>query len=244
MADGGVETVTGKSATIRFNGRLCIHARRCVLSQPTVFKANVEGPWIDPDAASAEALHGRRLELSVRGDSRLTARRRRRRGQSQGQHDLGARERAARDQRRNRPGRRLAGTRATLCRCGASKNKPYCDGSHVAAAFAATGEPATTASVAARQTRWSVGHYALTRTDRSASPAQSRSFLEQGARSTASKGPRSAAAGTPGESRIATALTLGSGSSRPRRWNGRRLCNADKRRRRSDCRGIMAGSRA
>src|SRR6185437_4662950 len=32
--------------------------------------------------------------------------------------------------------------RATLCRCGASKNKPYCDGSHVAAGFQATGEPA------------------------------------------------------------------------------------------------------
>ena len=45
-----VETVTGKSATIEFNGQLCIHARRCVLSQPGVFKANVEGPWIDPDA--------------------------------------------------------------------------------------------------------------------------------------------------------------------------------------------------
>ena len=56
MTDGAVETVTGKSATIRFDGRLCIHARRCVLAQPTVFKANVEGPWIDPDAASAEAL--------------------------------------------------------------------------------------------------------------------------------------------------------------------------------------------
>jgi CDGSH-type Zn-finger protein len=39
------------------------------------------------------------------------------------------------------------GTRATLCRCGESKNKPYCDGSHVAAAFAATGEPATKESV-------------------------------------------------------------------------------------------------
>ena len=33
--------------------------------------------------------------------------------------------------------------RATLCRCGQSKRKPYCDGSHVAAGFAATGEPAT-----------------------------------------------------------------------------------------------------
>ena len=56
MTDGAIETVTGKSATIRFDGRRCIHARRCVLSQPTVFKPNVEGPWIDPDAASAEAL--------------------------------------------------------------------------------------------------------------------------------------------------------------------------------------------
>ena len=51
-----VETVTGKSATIEFNSQLCIHARRCVLAQPSVFKANVEGPWIDPDAANAEAL--------------------------------------------------------------------------------------------------------------------------------------------------------------------------------------------
>jgi CDGSH-type Zn-finger protein len=38
--------------------------------------------------------------------------------------------------------------RATLCRCGDSKNKPYCDGSHTAAAFTATGEPATQESPA------------------------------------------------------------------------------------------------
>jgi len=33
------------------------------------------------------------------------------------------------------------GNRATLCRCGASKNNPYCDGSHTSAAFVASGEP-------------------------------------------------------------------------------------------------------
>jgi CDGSH-type Zn-finger protein len=39
-----------------------------------------------------------------------------------------------------------AGFRATLCRCGASRNKPYCDGSHHEVGFAATGEPATGAA--------------------------------------------------------------------------------------------------
>jgi CDGSH-type Zn-finger protein len=32
--------------------------------------------------------------------------------------------------------------RATLCRCGQSANKPFCDGAHATANFTATGEPA------------------------------------------------------------------------------------------------------
>jgi CDGSH-type Zn-finger protein len=43
---------------------------------------------------------------------------------------------------------RLDGTpavsyRLTLCRCGASKNKPFCDGSHNEIKFSASGEPPT-----------------------------------------------------------------------------------------------------
>ena len=34
------------------------------------------------------------------------------------------------------------GNRVTLCRCGQSQRKPYCDGSHAAAGFTASGEPA------------------------------------------------------------------------------------------------------
>ncbi len=33
--------------------------------------------------------------------------------------------------------------RYTLCRCGASKNKPFCDGSHHEVNFSASGEPAS-----------------------------------------------------------------------------------------------------
>jgi CDGSH-type Zn-finger protein/uncharacterized Fe-S cluster protein YjdI len=146
MSDQAIETVTGKSATIEFNSSLCIHARRCVLSEPAVFKANVEGPWIDPDAASGEALL--RVALNCPSGAIHVFR-----------HDGGADEANPMVNtiivRENGP---LAinaeivlagapiGTRATLCRCGASKNKPYCDGSHVAAAFAATGEPPTSTS--------------------------------------------------------------------------------------------------
>ena len=141
-----VETATGKSATIEFDGELCVHARRCVLSQPGVFRANVEGPWIDPDAASAEALMNVALNCPS-GAIRVS------------RHDGGANEANPKVNtiavRENGPLALNAeivlagapiGTRATLCRCGWSKNKPYCDGSHVAAAFTSTGEPATTES--------------------------------------------------------------------------------------------------
>lgn len=138
-----VETVTGKSATIEFDGARCIHARRCVLSEPGVFKANVQGPWIDPDAASPEALM--RVALNCPSGAIHVTR-----------HDGGPNEANPLvntiSVRENGP---LAvhaeivlsgapiGTRATLCRCGESKNKPYCDNSHIAAAFTASGEPAT-----------------------------------------------------------------------------------------------------
>jgi CDGSH-type Zn-finger protein/uncharacterized Fe-S cluster protein YjdI len=157
----GIETAVGKSATIEFNGQLCIHARRCVLSQPTVFKANVEGPWLDPDGASAEALE--HVALSCPSGAIRVSR-----------HDGGPNETNPKvntiSVRENGPlaisaeivlGGAPIGTRATLCRCGESKNKPYCDNSHVAAAFAASGEPtaATSAALAKRDGALSITPY-------------------------------------------------------------------------------------
>ena len=52
----GVQLIPGAAIDIVYSGRRCIHSRHCVLGLPGVFKANVEGPWIDPDAASTEQL--------------------------------------------------------------------------------------------------------------------------------------------------------------------------------------------
>jgi CDGSH-type Zn-finger protein/uncharacterized Fe-S cluster protein YjdI len=142
-ATPGVEEARGKDLVIYFEGKRCIHSRHCVLGAPRVFLANVQGPWIHPDAMDAESLvHIARMCPS---------------GAIRYQRLDGGSEEPAPDVnelrlRENGPyavradvelvghGRLL---RATLCRCGASANKPFCDGSHNAARFAATGEPAS-----------------------------------------------------------------------------------------------------
>ncbi len=148
MSDSGVETIAGAAATVPFDGRRCIHARRCVLGEPGVFTANVQGPWLDPDAPSAEAL----MRVAVNWPSKAIQVTR---------HDGGAEEPNPNvntiSVRENGPlavsaqielAGQSIGARATLCRCGQSKAKPYCDGSHVAAGFVATGEPPSSTSAA------------------------------------------------------------------------------------------------
>ena len=145
------EVVSSSEVTIVFDGNRCIHARRCVLDRPDVFVPNVKGEWIHPERASASEV----LEIAHNCPS----------GAIQCQQPDGA----ALEQppvvntvqvRENGPlafhaplqlGEKDDGFRATLCRCGASKNKPYCDGSHAAAGFTATGEPATQDSEALAQ---------------------------------------------------------------------------------------------
>jgi CDGSH-type Zn-finger protein/uncharacterized Fe-S cluster protein YjdI len=139
------EVARTESVTLRFDGRRCIHSRHCVLEAPTVFLANTPGAWIHPEATSVE--HCVRVALSCPSGA-ITCER----------HDGGPQEAAPSVNvlrvRENGPYavhaqiEGLAGTtfRATLCRCGMSKRKPYCDGSHAAAGFAATGEPAAVPS--------------------------------------------------------------------------------------------------
>jgi uncharacterized Fe-S cluster protein YjdI len=51
---GTIERVRGKSVTINFDTRKCIHSRNWVLGRPDVFVPNVEGDWIHPDGALPE----------------------------------------------------------------------------------------------------------------------------------------------------------------------------------------------
>lgn len=138
-----IEQVRGKRVLLKFEGGRCIHARHCVLGRPDVFVPNVQGEWIHPDNATPEELAA--LALSCPSGA-ITYER----------LDGGPNEAAPLVNvvrvRENGPlaihaeleiEGEAASFRATLCRCGASKNKPFCDGNHAAVGFQATGEPAT-----------------------------------------------------------------------------------------------------
>ncbi|MCC6625296.1 MAG: CDGSH iron-sulfur domain-containing protein [Deltaproteobacteria bacterium] len=137
-----MEEVEGKDVVIRFDGKRCIHARHCVLQRPEVFVPNVQGAWIHPDAARAEEVAAVAQQCPsgaityVRKDGAPDERppvvnlvRVREHGPYALWGELTV------------DGEPML--RATLCRCGASKRKPFCDGSHQASGFHATGEPAT-----------------------------------------------------------------------------------------------------
>ena len=133
----------GKNVTIRYDARRCIHAEECVHGAPGVFDPQAK-PWIQPDNAAVEhlvsvvarcpsgalTLHapdGTPLEAPPESNSAAV--------QARGPIYVRARVTV--------PGGEHATlveyTRVALCRCGASANKPYCDGSHKRTAFADDG---------------------------------------------------------------------------------------------------------
>ena len=139
----GVEAIEGKDMTLLFDAKKCIHSRFCVTWAPKVFLANVEGPWIHPDAMEVERL----VEIAHVCPSGAIRYQRK-----DGKSDEAAPPVNLASVRENGPyavraDMQLAGERggfrATLCRCGASKNKPFCDGSHNEVKFTASGEPAS-----------------------------------------------------------------------------------------------------
>ncbi len=143
------EVVAGTHATIHFDASKCIHSRTCVLSHPDVFVPNVVGAWIHPDAQPVEELI--RIGQNCPSGAITVVRNPATAGayaDSNGAplvNTVRVRENGplAFEAELQIKGSPQPNPRATLCRCGQSQNKPYCDGSHVAAAFVASGEPAT-----------------------------------------------------------------------------------------------------
>ena len=123
----------GKKITIHDNRVLCAHAGLCTEGLASVFKYGSE-PWIDPDGAQVEAIVATirtcpsgALSYSLEG------------AEQQAQPHA-----AAITVTKDGPyavvgsvrligevwGAGASAEHYTLCRCGGSKNKPFCDGAH------------------------------------------------------------------------------------------------------------------
>ena len=140
---GAIEEARGEALVLRFEAKRCIHARHCVLGAPRVFLANVQGPWLYPDEMDAEGL----VHIARSCPSGAITYRRLDGGPDEPVPDVNELRLRENGPYAVRADAELAGhgrlLRATLCRCGASQNKPFCDGSHNAARFTASGEPAS-----------------------------------------------------------------------------------------------------
>ena len=127
------ENYEGESITIHDNRGICAHAGRCTDGLPSVFRLNQE-PWIEPRGASRDQIIATvqecpsgALSYSVDGVEH-----RDREGEPvifvapngpyvvTGGPDLLGTTR----------GEGASTEHFTLCRCGGSKNKPFCDGTH------------------------------------------------------------------------------------------------------------------
>lgn len=142
MADD-VKTYPGAKADMTWDGRLCIHVGECGRAANALFEAGRD-PWGDPNQGTAEDV----AETVMRCPTGALAFVRKDGGPAEapeadntvfvsnhgplyvrGQLDI---EGAADDM----PG---VAFRAALCRCGLSKNKPFCDNSHERQGFSDRG---------------------------------------------------------------------------------------------------------
>jgi CDGSH-type Zn-finger protein len=127
------ENYEGDGVTIHDNRGICAHAGRCTDGLPSVFRLGQE-PWIDPKGAPSDEIVSTVKQcpsgaLSYSGDGEN-------RSDAEDQPSIfvspngpyvvtGGPELHDTDR-----GEGASKEHFTLCRCGGSKNKPFCDGSH------------------------------------------------------------------------------------------------------------------
>lgn len=128
-----LKSYEGAHITIYFHPEVCSHDGHCVRCLPTVFKKD-EKPWINPDGDTAKAIV-KTIEMCPSGALSYGF----------GNTRIQNLDRApAMTTRKNGPYHITGGVQLfddqssepeaeehyVLCRCGHSKNKPFCDGSH------------------------------------------------------------------------------------------------------------------
>jgi CDGSH-type Zn-finger protein/uncharacterized Fe-S cluster protein YjdI len=136
---GKIRHYDGDGIRVGYDAERCIHAEECVHGLPEVFDPDRK-PWIEAGAAAAEDLAAvvRRCPTGALTYARLD-------GQPQEGPAPKNELRIARDGPVYARGaivlldaehrEIVRETRAAFCRCGASQNKPYCDGRHADAGF-------------------------------------------------------------------------------------------------------------
>jgi CDGSH-type Zn-finger protein len=124
----------GKEITIHDNRGICSHVGFCTDSLPSVFKLGEE-PWIDPNGASKveiittiEKCPSGALSYSLEGvEHRDLEREPLVTVSNDGPYFVtGGIQIVGHDNRAEE----VSNEHCTLCRCGSSKNKPFCDGTH------------------------------------------------------------------------------------------------------------------
>lgn len=141
---GKVRSYEAEGVVVSFDARRCIHAAKCVRGLPAVFDSQAR-PWIRPAAASpgaimevvarcpTGALQARRTDDGVQEEADAQA--------SIRVKDDGPLYVRGRIEVVDGEGNVVAtDTRMALCRCGASKNKPFCDNSHKEIGFRTRGD--------------------------------------------------------------------------------------------------------
>ncbi len=123
----------GKKITIHDNRGICAHAGRCTDSLASVFRLKEE-PWVHPDAASADEIIAtiQKCPSGALSYSVDDVEHRNREGEPtifvapNGPYVVSG----GPDLLDTTQGEGAAKEHFTMCRCGGSKNKPFCDGTH------------------------------------------------------------------------------------------------------------------
>ena len=136
------KTYHGNAVEVSFDLDRCIHVGECLLSLPETFDLQ-RRPWIDPDADTPDAV-GATIERCPSGAlqyRRLDGGA----GESHGSTTVlpmrnGPLRVTGEIRVRLEDGTEEVLPRATLCRCGESARKPFCDNTHLKIGFQAPGE--------------------------------------------------------------------------------------------------------